>query len=100
MAWVNRGLIGQLLICSVAFRPNGLCLAHTKPELASPLMLTCTLAGQSNVSLEKLMLKLNVALQDELLHTALSCAMLACHILISLKTRERNAKSLLRLSDD
>ena len=45
------------------------------------------------------MLKLDEALQDELSDTAMLRAMLACRILISLETKEINAKSLLQVRD-
>ena len=98
---INRSAFNLYVGCQTQWDFFNSCvLPHTKPEFASPLMLTRTLTGQSNVSWEKVMLKLDEALEDELSDTALLRAMLASRILISLETKERNAKSLLRVSDD
>ena len=88
---LDRPAFNLFVGCQTQWNFFNSCVApHTKPEFASPLMLTRSLTGQSNVSWEKLMLKFDEDLQDELSDITLLRAMLTCRIQISLETKEIN----------
>ena len=76
-------------------------LPDSIPEFAVQSTLSRSLTGQSGLSWEKVMVKLDEALGvDELTEDAALRAMLTCRVLIQIETKEFNGHGVLRLGED
>lgn len=99
---LDRSAFNLFVGCQTQWDFFGTCvLPDAIPQFASPKMLSRPLTRQTNVSWEKVMIKLDQALEtSELTDETLMRAMLACRILVAVETKEINSKRILRLGDD